>query len=700
MEKASFKIKGLDCSEEVMILKKVFADEKGIESLEFNVLAGKMDVVYNPDLMDSGRIIGLVASSGMKAYPWQSVVKEQFWARNGRNVLTLLSGLFLVTGMLLHFFKLPGSDPLYLLSILSGIFYVAPKAYFSLRSFTADMNLLLILAVGGALAINQWVEGAAVAFLFAVAGVLEKWSLRRAQNAIMTLLDLAPKMARVLNPVTLAIEEKKVEDVTPGSLILIRPGDKIPLDATVRKGSSSVNQAPITGESMPVHKEEGDLLYAGTINEEGALHAEVTKPYQESTLAKMIKLVDEARSKRGKSESFVETFAKYYTPLMLLLALLFAVVPPLLFGAEWSPWVYRGLVLLVIACPCALVISTPVTLVSGLTSAAANGVLIKGGLYLEEIGKIKALALDKTGTLTYGRPVVQRIIPLGDHSEATLIAKGAALEKNSEHPLARAILKVASEKGIAIEEVEDYKTFKGKGAEGQFRGKLFWIGSHRFMHEKGQETKETHEKALELEDAGHSIVAIGTADHVCGLFSIADQPREFLKDIIQAIKASGVEEIALLTGDNKPSAQAIAKFAGIDSFQAELLPEDKVKAIEQLKAKWKSVAMCGDGVNDAAALTTATVGIAMGGMGSDAAIETADIALMTDDLSKIPWLMRHSRKTMRVILQNISFSIAVKVIVFGLAIFNMATLWMAIAADTGATVLVVFNALRLLRVTR
>jgi len=382
---------------------------------------------------------------------------------------------------------------------------------------------------------------------------------------------------------------------------------------------------------------------------------------------------------------------------MICLALLVVIVPPLLSLGSWEEWFYRGLVILVIACPCALVISTPVSIVSGLTAAARNGVLIKGGMFLEAPGKLRALCLDKTGTLTYGRPEVQKILPLNKHTEKELLERAASLEAPSEHPLARAILKMAKEKGVHAERAENFQITKGKGAEGTFRGTRYWIGSHRFMHEMKQETEDIHQMALDLEDAGHSIIAIGNNKHVCGLISVADEPRENIAAIIQEIKNAGVEKVVMLTGDNEQAAQAIAKHAGIDEAHAELLPEDKVNAVEQLKEKWKEVAMIGDGINDAPAMATASFGIAMGAMGTDAAIETADFALMSDDLSKVPWLIRHSRRTLRIIQQNIIFALGLKVVFIGLAVIGLASLWMAIAADTGASLLVVFNGLRLIR---
>lgn len=712
--RADYKVEGLDCAEEVAILKKVIGTAKGIKSLDFNLLQAKMTVFYDPKKIDAGVIISLIHSTGMRATLWEErkEKKQSFFQLHGRLILTVLSAFFLLMATITHYYFHPSlldlfgavskehslplpTKILYFLAIVCGVIYVLPKAFYSLSRLSPDMNLLMIFAIIGAIAIQEWFEGATVAFLFSLALVLEHWSVGRAREAIAALMEVAPTRARVINPETGALEETEVEKIAVGSTILIRPGEKIPLDGIVASGSSSVNQAPITGESLPVSKEIGDQLFAGTLNEDGALECRVTKIAEETTLARMIQLVEEARSKRSESEQWVEGFAHYYTPLMLLFSVLVMVVPPLLFSMPWFDWIYRGLVLLVIACPCALVISTPVSIVSGLTASAKQGVLIKGGIYLEELGNLKALALDKTGTLTYGQPKVQKLVPLNHHSEIELMERAVALEKPSEHPLARAILQKGEEMGISAETAQNFQIIKGKGAIATYRGKLYWMGSHRFMHEMGQETEFIHEKAIKLEDAGHSILAIGTDDHVCGLISVADSPRKWIKETIMAIKETGIKEVVMLTGDNEPTAKALAEVAGVDRFHAELLPEEKLEIVESLIKKWNKVGMVGDGVNDAPAMAVASIGIAMGGMGTDAAIETADVALMSDDLSKLPWVFRYSRRVLKVIKQNITFALGVKAIFISLALLNLATLWMAVGADTGATLIVIFNALRL-----
>lgn len=679
MIKEIFHIQELDCAEEVQLLQKALGNEPGIKRLNFDIINRQMVVTYDPTHTDSQKILKMIGSTGMTA--------NLFFAKKrklDRLILCICSGVFLLLGWIFPFF--------YYVAILTGGWFVAPRARVRVKHFSFDMNLLMVIAVIGAIAIGQLSEAATVTFLFSVALLLESWSVDRARRAINALLDLSPPLARVMDNGYMI--EKNVADIAIGEKILIRPGEKIPVDGVILTGTSTVNQSPITGESIPVSKQPGDPVFAGTINEEGALNVKVTKRANDTTLARIIHMVQEARSKRAKAEKWVDKFSRIYTPCMLILALGFALIPPLFAGGAWQEWIYQGLVMLVIACPCALVISTPVSIVSALTAAARSGVLIKGGIFLEVIAKLGAIAFDKTGTVTLGKPTLQRIVPFNSHSGAELLEIAAKLEVGSQHPLARAIL----ERSGPVTPAENFQSFKGLGAEGTIDGQRYWIGSHRFMHEKGrQESAEAHKTALQLEDAGHSVVAIGDFTHICGLMSFADEPRPNTCETITAIKELGIKKVIMLTGDNQKTAQALAKQVEIDHFFAELLPENKVEEIEKLKIAHTIVAMVGDGINDAPALAASSCGIAMGAMGSDAAFETADIVLMKDDLGKIPWLIRHARRTVRIIKQNIAFALGLKAIFIVLASFELATLWMAIAADTGASLLVVFNGLRLLK---
>ncbi|MDX1966421.1 MAG: heavy metal translocating P-type ATPase, partial [Planctomycetaceae bacterium] len=477
----------------------------------------------------------------------------------------------------------------------------------------------------------------------------------------------------------------------------VKPGERIPLDGKVIAGSSHVNQAPITGESLPVEKQIGDMVFAGTVNGNGALEFETTKAADDTTVAHIVRMVEDAQTQRSPSEQWVETFARYYTPSVMAIALLIFLVPPFILGQAWGDWFYRSLVLLVIACPCALVISTPVSIVAALAVAARQGVLIKGGVFIEAPARLRAVALDKTGTLTEGRPSVRAVIPLNGHSELELLERGAALEARSEHPLAVAILEHARSAGASIQPAEDYQEIPGKGASGRWNGEAYWLGSVRLLQERGQQTPEVQRRITSLADQGQTVVVVGNEQHVCGLLALSDTVRPTAKSALDRLRAAGIQHIVMLTGDMATTAEAIGREAGVDEIRAELLPAEKVHAVERLVQEYKHVVMVGDGVNDAPALATASLGVAMGVAGSDAAIETADIALMSNDLTKLPWVVGLSRRTLRIIQQNIWFSLLVKASFVLLTFVGYSTLWGAIAADTGASLLVIFNGLRLLK---
>lgn len=710
MADLAFKIRGLDCAEEVALLKRAVGPVVGgAEYLAFDLMNSKMLVTEGAAEVTGGAIESAVSSVGLEAIPWAEAQSRQegSWSRHGRTTLCAASGVFVLAGTVLWLGEQYGLfsgnasvgwRALFLSAIGTGGWYVFPKALTSIRLLRPDMHLLMSIAVVGALLIDEWFEAATVTFLFALALLLESWSVGRARRAIQSLMELAPATARYYCPHDGDIEEKPVEDVPVGVMAIVRPGEQVPLDGTVVKGTSSINEATITGESMPVTKEPGDEVYAGTINNQGSFEFRVTKPAGDTTLARIIQMVEEAQTRRAPSEQWVEKFARVYTPGMLLFALLTATVPPLVFGASWLDWFYNALVLLLIGCPCALVISTPVAIVAGLASAARAGVLVKGGVYLEAPARLRAVALDKTGTLTRGEPEVREVIPTDDHTAGQLLASAAALEMLSEHPLAKAIVRYAEGEQVAIPRAENFQASPGMGASAFVDGKQFWIGSHHYMHElEKPHSDEFHDKANRLQDSGHSVVMIGAEDHVCGLITIADAPRPEAAEAIKALKEAGIEHIVMLTGDNEGTARSIAAMMGVDSYRAELLPDEKAEAVRDLLTQWKYVAMVGEGVNDAPALQTATLGIAMGVAGADASIEAADVALMSDDLNKLAWLIRHSRRTLAIIKQNVALALGLKVVFVGLTFVGFATLWMAVAADTGASLLVTANALRMLR---
>ena len=712
----SFRVNGLDCAEEVAILNKVLGPEVGgTEHLAFDVINGRMTVLDTGKALADDKLIKLVGSTGMSAKPWdaESAAADQAAHLKRQKFFTALSGGLWATGFVYHIvengiegavriFAGHGQVPmplaesfLFIAAIVFGAWLVAPKAVSSARRLSPDMNLLMIVAVAGAIWLGEYFEAATVAFFFSLSLYLESWSVGRARNAVAALLDLAPPTARVIR------EDGTEEDVLAvqvavGDRFVVRGGDRIPLDGEVVDGIGGVNQAPITGESALVTKEPGDDVYAGTINGDGSLTVRATKPANDTVLSRIIRMVGEAHSRRAEVEQWVAKFARIYTPIVMVMAIAIAVLPPLAFAGAWDYWFYNALVLLVIACPCALVISTPVSIVAALASSARNGVLIKGGAYVEAPGRITALALDKTGTITEGEPEVAGVYPLVGTSVDDLLAVAAALEARSSHPLGRAILGRAKRDSITVQPAEDTQTVPGRGVEGIIDGRTVWLGSDRFATEKGVQNALPGELRDQIENAGSTLVAVGDDKGLLGVLELRDRIRPNARGIVAQMHAQGVKTIVMLTGDNERTARAVAAEVGIDEVRAELLPEDKVAAIEELVATHKMVAMIGDGVNDAPAMARAHFGIAMGAIGSDAAVETADIALMTDDIGKVPWLIAHSRRTMWIIRQNIGLSLATKAVFVGLTAFGMASMWGAIAADVGVSLLVVMNALRLL----
>ena len=590
----TFKIQGMDCAEEVAVLRREIGPlVGGADKLDFDILNAKMMVAENAKAGSAAAIRDAVARTGMRAEEWRGDAKASKPAEDRRRrmqaTLTAASGVFVVIGLAAHAWIAGSRDafgeglgramPLpamaaYAVAIMLGGRYVIVKAWYAARRLRPDMNLLMTVAVLGAILIGDWLEAATVAFLFALSLALESWSLGRARHAIAALLELAPPMARLVGAGSLG-REVPAADVLIGSHFIVKPGERIPLDGRVIAGSSAVNQAPITGESIPVSKEPDSEVFAGTINGEGVLEIESTKRADDTMLARIIKLVESAQSRRSRSEQWVEKFARVYTPAVMLLAIAVAVLPPLMLGAAWTIWFYRALVLLVIACPCALVISTPVSIVAALANAARNGVLIKGGAYIELPGQLNAIAFDKTGTLSAGRPVVLALLPLNGHSEEELLARAASLEAHSGHPLAKAVLEFAASRGIAAAPAEEVQILPGKGVTGKFDGRSFWLGSHRYLEERAQEPPQLHEQAEALEQKGRTVVAIGNDAHVCGLIAIADTVRPEAAASIRALREAGIEHLVMLTGDNRATAESIGEQIGIEEIRAELLPQTR-----------------------------------------------------------------------------------------------------------------------------
>ncbi|MFB3076223.1 MAG: heavy metal translocating P-type ATPase [Candidatus Methylomirabilales bacterium] len=718
-----FEVEEMHCGDEVAILEKKLSPLPGVEGLAADIVSRRLRVKHHPAQTSRHELITAIGETGMTARTAGVGIPEQrlpsVWIRHRIIILTAASGCLTALGLLLSLLGHPSGTtvPMYLAAVVSGGYYIARRGFLAARQLHLDMNFLMTIAVLGAMLIGEWVEAATITFLFALAQVLESRSMDRARNAIRSLMDVAPPQAFVRRD---GQEQMlPVEEIRLGDILIVKPGAKVPLDGRVVKGSSTINQAPITGESMPVEKWEGDEVFAGTINQQGALEVEVTHLAADSTLARIIHLVEEAQAQKAPSQRFVDQFAKYYTPAVIAGAVLIAAIPPLFVAQPFYTWFYRALVLLVIACPCALVISTPVTIVSGLAAAARRGVLIKGGRYLEGIGAVQAIAFDKTGTLTRGVPVVTDMIvcsPFTVHrspndpcsavnrqpstvnrEQCEILRIAAAIEARSEHHLGQAIVQQARELQIQWPEVEEFLAQTGRGAQARIEGQSYFIGNHRFAEEVGFCSPEVETKLADLERAGKTTVILGTDTQAIGIIAIADQIREEVPEVLQSLKTVGVRKLVMLTGDNLGTAEAIAGRLGIDEYWADLLPADKVEQVRQLTSRYDTVAMVGDGVNDAPALAAASIGIAMGAAGTDQALETADVALMGDELSQLPFAVRLGRRAVQTIKQNISLSLAIKALFLALAIPGYATLWMAVGADMGASLLVVFNGLRLLR---
>jgi Cd2+/Zn2+-exporting ATPase len=697
----TFRVQGMDCSEEVAAIERALKPIGGVLDIRANLVSSTVSI-YHDGSARSAKLIEAINRSGVKVQ-----MDETSSNRSHVSLASCLvgtSGLFTGIGIALQWLGLKETlwpDVAFTIAIVAGGTLVFPKALRSLKTFSLDMNVLMTVAVVGAVAIGEHAEGAAVVFLFSLSELLESWSVGRARRAIHALMQLAPDTALVKKDGK--FKEVPAKEVAVGATILVKSGQKVPLDGTVLAGSSTIDQAPITGESMPVEKKPGDTVFAGTINGEGSLEIQTTKAAGDTTLAHIIKMVEEAQQQKAPAQRFVDVFAKYYTPAVMILALLVGLIPPLLFGAAWMDWIYRALVLLVIACPCALVISTPVSVVSGLTAMARRGVLIKGGAYLEALGGLRVLAVDKTGTITEGKPRVLDVLSFDSAPAAHIVRIAAAIDTHSTHPLAQAVVRHAEELSVSFSPAENYQSKTGRGAEATIAGHAYFVGNHRFAHELGVCSEKLETMLAEIEADSKSVVVVGHRPHadckgeVLGILEVGDAIRPNAAEAVRLLHDAGIRKVVMLSGDNTRTANAIAKQAGIDEAQGDLLPEQKIEQVRKLAANFGSVGMIGDGVNDAPALAAASVGIAMGAAGTDTAIETADVALMRDDLLMVPEAIRLGRRTLGVIRFNIAFAVGIKAVFLILALLGHTSLWLAVLADTGATILVIFNALRLLR---
>ncbi|CAN1593815.1 heavy metal translocating P-type ATPase [Pseudomonas mediterranea] len=694
---SSFRIEAMDCPTEQTLIQNKLGKLEGVQQLEFNLINRVLGVTHG--LPDDGPIISAIQSLGMQAEPLTPGQAQQtndlpapakpWWP-------LALSGVTALGAELIHFTNAAPDwavAVVALVSILSGGLGTYKKGWIALKNFNLNINALMSIAVTGAVLIGQWPEAAMVMFLFTVAELIEAKSLDRARNAISGLMQMAPEQATV-QQADGSWQVREVKTIALGARVRVRPGERVGLDGEVVAGRSTIDQAPITGESLPVEKTVGDKVFAGTINQAGELEYSVTAAADQSTLARIIHAVEQAQGSRAPTQRFVDRFSTIYTPAVFALALAVAVIPPLFMGAAWFDWIYRALVLLVVACPCALVISTPVTIVSGLAAAARKGILVKGGVYLEGGYKLDYLALDKTGTITHGKPVQTDCIVLDPTVESTAPALAASLAARSDHPVSRAI--AAVDKQPAPQPVDNFEALPGRGVRGDINGQTYHLGNHRLVEDLGLCSPELEEKLFALEKQGKSVVLLLDGSGPLALFAVADTVKDSSREAIRQLHELGIKTL-MLTGDNAHTAEAIAGQVGMDQARGDLLPGDKLQAIEGLYAQGHRVGMVGDGINDAPALARAEIGFAMAAAGTDTAIETADVALMDDDLRKIPTFICLSRQTSSILKQNIALALVIKAIFLGVTFAGFATMWMAVFADMGVSLLVVFNGLRLLR---
>ena len=693
---STFRIEAMDCPTEQTLIQNKLGKLAGVQQLEFNLINRILGVTH--DLPNTTPIIEAVKSLGMQADPLEEgtpaaepPVKKHGWP-------LALSGVGALGAEVLHF---SNAAPTWviaivaLVSILSGGLTTYKKGWIALKNLNLNINALMSIAVTGAVLIGQWPEAAMVMFLFTVAELIEAKSLDRARNAISGLMQMTPERATVRQADGSWVEQA-VENIELGAIVRVKPGERIGLDGDVTAGQSTIDQAPITGESLPIEKTVGDKVFAGTINQAGSLEYQVTAAANNSTLARIIHAVEQAQGARAPTQRFVDSFSKIYTPAVFLLALGVAVIAPLFMAGAWFDWIYRALVLLVVACPCALVISTPVTIVSGLAAAARKGILIKGGVYLEGGHKLNYLALDKTGTITHGKPVQTDYLPLVPDVEARVPALAAGLAARSDHPVSLAIANAAVDKNLPVHAVDNFEALAGRGVRGDINGETYHLGNHRLVEELGLCSPALEDTLFALEKQGKSVVLLLDKSGPLALFAVADTVKDSSREAIEQLHELGIKTL-MLTGDNTHTAQSIAAQVGIDQAQGDLLPTDKLLAIEALYGQGHRVGMVGDGINDAPALARAEIGFAMAAVGTDTAIETADVALMDDDLRKIPAFIRLSRQTSSILRQNIALALVIKSIFLVVTFLGLATMWMAVFADMGVALLVVFNGLRLLR---
>jgi Cd2+/Zn2+-exporting ATPase len=692
---AIFRVEGMDCNEEVVILERRLKPLAGMEAIAADVIGQRLHVKYDAARLTTSDMVDAVGQTGMRMWLEHDEPLTTDAGVRTRLRLMALSGALILAGAAVSALALARLEALlYIAAAVAGGVFPVRRAVAAVHTRTIDINVLMVIAVAGALALGDFLEAASVVFLFSLAQWLEVRTLERARQAIRALVDLAPRQALVRRGGGETVTP--IEEIRTGDVVIVRPGDKIPVDGVVAGGHSDVNESPITGESLPIDKSRGDDMFAGTINGRGALEIRVTRIGRDTRLARITHLVEDAQARRAPVQTFVDRFARVYTPVVIVLAVAIALVPPVIFGADTGTWLYRALVLLVISCPCALVISTPVSIVSALSAAARNGVLIKGGAYLEALSAIRTVAFDKTGTLTTGQLQVTDVVALPGGGAADVVRYAAAVELRSEHPVARAIVAYAAARTADLPRVAHFAAAPGLGAEGEVAGARVLVGNEALLRARQVPIPDAASLAG-LRGAGRSLVYVAVNGALTGVLAVADRQREAAREALDLLRGHGVTRLVMLTGDHPDTARAVADSLAVTEYHAGLLPDQKFALIQTLRRESGPVMMVGDGVNDAPALAAADVGVAMGAAGSDVALETADVALMSDELLKLPYALRLARATLRNVKTNVVVSLVLKAAFLVLAIGGVATLWMAVLADTGASVIVVANALRLLR---
>lgn len=715
----TLKVSGLDCPDCAKDVQKAVLSIPGVQNAEVNFSAQKLKVSYNDNEVSVEQISNVLSKIGhpatlvkteavekVKDTPIQNTKNEKAvplvtpWWKEPRNILLAISGVITILTLIAEWTHIGLTETwakvLYGTAVIVGGIFPAKKGLSSLKHGRLTINALLVVGAIGAIYLGLWEEAAMLVVIFSLGEVLESYAVDKARGSIQALISLAPDEATVLrNSQELRIP---VEQVDIDEIVLVKPGEKVSVDGVVVSGTSAIDQSSITGESIPVLKHVGDEVYASTLNGRGALEIRVTKLAEDSTLSKIVELVEDAQMKKGNAQNFSERFGAIYTPLMFVLAIIMAVVPPVFFGQPFDAWLYRALVVLVVSCSCSLVLSVPIAIVAGVGNAAKNGVLVKGGIHMETAGKVQVVAFDKTGTLTAGKPTVTDVVALGNISDEKLLKIAGTLEVRSEHPLADAVLKLISEKGLELETIEEFMSITGRGAKGIIDGEEYYIGNPRLFKEIGVAVEGYIKQIENLQNEGKTVILVGTPKQILGLIAVSDQPKENARKAISKLKELGIKKIVMLTGDNKVTGEAIGRSIGVDEVRAELMPEDKISAIKALQEGHSAVAMVGDGVNDAPALAQADVGVSMGVAGTDVALETADIALMADDLDQLVYMIKISRKAVSVIKQNIAFSLGVVAFLVISALFGWMPLTTGLILNEASALVIIANGVRLLKV--